>query len=204
MNIRTIIELIGYLGSTLVVVSMLMTSVVKLRVINTIGSLIFTGYALIIRSYPTAAMNTCLVAINVYQLFRLFKEEKHYALIETSMADGYVDYLLEHCGDDIRAWFPNFSAQNLKADVVCLVCHDSNPAGLFIGQRDNTGGIEVALDYTTPVYRDATVGHYLYDQLKKKGVKALMFKGDAPKHVGYMEKVGFKKNDKGEYVLALN
>ncbi|MBQ5897462.1 MAG: hypothetical protein IIW81_03245 [Oscillospiraceae bacterium] len=40
-----IIELIGYLGSILVLVSMLMSSVVKLRIINTVGSIIFTFYA---------------------------------------------------------------------------------------------------------------------------------------------------------------
>ena len=44
------VELIGYLGSLLIVVSMLMTSVVKLRIINTVGSVIFTGYALTIHS----------------------------------------------------------------------------------------------------------------------------------------------------------
>ena len=56
MTIEIILELIGYLGSLLVIVSMLMTSVVKLRIINTIGSVIFCGYALAIHSYPTAAM----------------------------------------------------------------------------------------------------------------------------------------------------
>ena len=39
------IEIFGYIGSALVVVSMLMTSVVKLRVINTVGSLISGTYA---------------------------------------------------------------------------------------------------------------------------------------------------------------
>ena len=38
-----IIELIGYLGSALVVFSMLMTSIVKLRVVNTVGCVIFTA-----------------------------------------------------------------------------------------------------------------------------------------------------------------
>ena len=47
------IELVGYLGSALVVASMLMSSVVKLRVINTLGSGIFAVYALMIHSYPT-------------------------------------------------------------------------------------------------------------------------------------------------------
>ena len=37
------VEMIGYLGSILVVVSMLMSSVVRLRIINTIGSGIFAG-----------------------------------------------------------------------------------------------------------------------------------------------------------------
>ena len=57
MNVSTIIEMVGYLGSVLVVVSMLMSSVIKLRVINTVGSGIFAVYALIIHSYPTALMN---------------------------------------------------------------------------------------------------------------------------------------------------
>ena len=74
-----IIELIGYFGSLLVVVSMLMTSVIKLRIINTVGSLIFTVYALIIKSYPTALMNFSLVLINVYNLYRLLKVQKDYS-----------------------------------------------------------------------------------------------------------------------------
>ena len=64
-------ELFGYLGSVLVLVSMLMTSVVRLRVINLIGSAIFAAYAILIRSYPTALLNGCLVGVNIYQLLRL-------------------------------------------------------------------------------------------------------------------------------------
>ena len=51
MTKEMIIEAVGYLGSFLVLVSFLMTSVVKLRIVNTIGSLIFMIYALIIKSY---------------------------------------------------------------------------------------------------------------------------------------------------------
>ncbi len=68
MDSKVIIEIIGYIGSALVLVSMLMTSVVRLRIINLIGSVIFAGYALAIRSYPTAIMNICLAGINAYHL----------------------------------------------------------------------------------------------------------------------------------------
>ena len=78
MNGSFWIELIGYIGSTLVVVSMLMSSVVRLRIINTTGSVIFAIYALIIRSYPTALMNFFLVGINIYQMIRLTNKKNNY------------------------------------------------------------------------------------------------------------------------------
>lgn len=82
MNGPMIIEMVGYLGSILVVVSMLMSSVIKLRIINTTGSGIFAIYALIIHSYPTALMNFCLVGINVYNLVRLMRTDQSYDLID--------------------------------------------------------------------------------------------------------------------------
>ena len=93
-----LIEAFGYLGSFLVLVSMLMTSVVKLRVINTIGSIIFTIYALIIRSYPTALMNAALVFINLYFLFKMTKTENHFRVVEVNSDDlmlkEFLDYYL--------------------------------------------------------------------------------------------------------------
>lgn len=203
VNWKVVVELIGYLGSALVVVSMLMTSVVRLRVINLIGSAIFTCYALLIRSYPTAVMNLFLVGINMYHLVRLLKVKKHYDLIPTDTRDRFVAYLLEKNRDDIRTWFPEFVLPERGDVVTYLVCCDSNPAGLFLGKRTDGGAIEVLLDYATPVYRDTSVGRYLYGQLAQKGYKSLVFKANAPGHVGYMQKVGYRKNDRGEYVLAL-
>lgn len=71
MNQSILIEMFGYLGSILVVISMLMTSVKKLRIVNSVGAGIFAVYALIIHSYPTALMNTCLVLINLYNLAKM-------------------------------------------------------------------------------------------------------------------------------------
>lgn len=77
MSTAMIIEAVGYIGSALVVISMLMSSVVRLRIVNSVGAGIFTVYALLIRSYPTAVMNFCLVVINLYHLWRMFgRKEK--------------------------------------------------------------------------------------------------------------------------------
>ncbi len=203
MNTQTIVELIGYLGSALVVVSMLMTSVVRLRVINLVGSLIFTCYALIIKSYPTALMNLFLVGINIFHLVRLLKTKKDYDLIRTGADDAYAAYLLRTGMEDIRRWFPDFSPDARRADVAYLVCCDRNPAGLFLASEDGKGDLEVLLDYSTPVYRDTSVGRYLYRRLAEEGYRSLVFRGNAPDHVAYMEKVGYRKNERGEWVLPL-
>ena len=114
------IEIIGYLGSALVVASMLMSSVVKLRVINTIGSGIFAAYALMIHSYPTALMNVCLVGINIYNLVKLTQKEQNYDLIDAAQGEGLLRYLLDHYREDIQAYFPSFSAGS-AADRDCSI-----------------------------------------------------------------------------------
>ena len=203
MNWKTVVELIGYLGSVLVVISMLMTSVVRLRVINLIGSAIFTCYALLIKSYPTAAMNLFLVGINVYHLVRLLKAHKNYDLVTADLKNSYVTYLLEKNRDDILKWFPEFSLPD-ETGIAFLVCCDSNPAGLFLGRAAGNGDIEVLLDYATPVYRDTSVGVYLHSRLAEAGYRSLVFRSYAPQHEAYMKRVGYRKNERGEYVLSLS
>ena len=106
MDKAMIIEAIGYVGSALVLVSFLMTSVFKLRVVNTIGSLIFMSYALIIHSYPTAIMNFCLVLINLHFLWKMRSEGKEYDLVRVQNDDSYLDYILKKYDSDIKDCFP--------------------------------------------------------------------------------------------------
>ncbi len=204
MDTKIIIEIIGYIGSALVLISMLMTSVIRLRVINLTGSVIFAVYALMIRSYPTAIMNFCLAGINIYHLRRLLMEQKQYDLIPVDTRDGYFSFLIQHSEADIRQWFPAFSSRNVSADLALLVCCDGSPACLFMGKLTKHGGVEVVLDYALPVYRDTSVGRFLYRWLAREGYSSLIFRQDAPMHTPYLEKIGYQQNGEGDYVLNLS
>lgn len=70
------IELLGYAGSILVVFSMLMHSVTRLRVINTAGCVLSAIYALVIQAFPTMLMNVVLVLINGYYLWQFLIDEE--------------------------------------------------------------------------------------------------------------------------------
>lgn len=201
MDTAMLIEMIGYLGSLLVVVSMLMSSVIKLRVINTVGSVIFAVYALIIHSYPTAVMNFFLVAINVYNLVKLLRSRQQYDMVEGTAGESFVAYFLDYYKDDIARHFPGFSPDMASFDAVYVVFCSSNPAGLLLGKWSDEG-IEIALDYTTPVYRDCSVGKYLYEQLGEKGVGSLRYAGGGAAHESYLKKMGFVL-EQGAYVKKL-
>lgn len=196
------IEMIGYLGSALVVVSMLMSSVIKLRVINTVGSAIFTVYALIIHSYPTALMNACLIGINICNLVKLTRKDKSYDLVECAPGDGLLRYLLDHYASDIRTYFPGFSPDS-GADRAYLVCCGGEPAGVLLGTDKGQGILQVLLDYSTPTYRDCSIGAYLYANLGPRGVRTLVYaEQESQAHADYLTKMGFVKQD-GAYVKEL-
>lgn len=203
MEMSMVIELVGYLGSILVVVSMLMSSVIKLRVINTIGSGVFAAYALIIHSYPTALMNFCLVAINVYNLVKLNKKDQNYDMIEAENDDRLLKYILDYYRSDIAKYFPGFTENSSLPDRAYIVFCNGNLAGVLLGKENQQGVIDVALDYSVPAYRDCSVGAYLYSKLPAKGIHTLMYseKG-SESHRAYLTKMGFVK-DNGVFVKKL-
>ena len=198
MDQQFLIELIGYLGSFLVVVSMLMTSIKKLRIVNTIGSVIFTTYALIIHSYPTAFMNFCLVAINVYKLYRIKKDSPHYHVYESNGKDASLQYLTDYYKEDILHFFPDTDLEAVKdCNFIYIVVCDTAPAGFLIGNRIQADTIDVIVDYSTPKYRDTSVGSYLYQELAKNGIRKLQFCVSSVDHENYMKKMGFTQTVDG-------
>ena len=202
MNTSTWIEIVGYVGSFLVLVSFLMASVFKLRIVNTIGSFIFMIYALIIKSYPTAIMNFCLVLINLHFLWKMSKDHKEYELIKVKKDDGFLKYVLGAYDADIRKCFPNIEVDPEKADEAYILCCQNKPAGVFLG-KGSKEKIDIMLDYSTPEYRDFSLGKFLMSELKKSGVGKLVYSGPAQHHAEYLEKTGFTKTEEG-YVKVLN
>lgn len=68
------VELLGYVATFFVAISFLFKSIIHLRIVNSIGAFLFAIYGLIIVSYPVALLNSFLLCVNIYQLWRLKKE----------------------------------------------------------------------------------------------------------------------------------
>ena len=201
MNSQLLIEAFGYLGSLLVLVSMLMTSVVKLRIINTIGSIIFTIYACIIKSYPTAFMNFCLVLINLRFLWKMSRMGKEYEIMEGDANDILLRGFLDHYQKDIQKCFPGIVYNLNRIDKTYVVLCQGKPVGFTLGRMDDSD-LYLDLDYTIPEFRDFSIAAFLFEHLKKQGIRRLIYQGPVEHHQEYLNRLDFRKTENG-YIKEL-
>ncbi len=71
MSFLLFMEIIGYIGTGLVIISMLMTTLVRLRILNMCGALLSMLYAIAVRAWPVVILNAALILIQVFQLIRM-------------------------------------------------------------------------------------------------------------------------------------
>ncbi len=67
-------EIVGYIGSALVIISMLMTSLVRLRILNLCGALLSMLYAIAVEAWPVVMLNGALLLIQLVQILRLWRQ----------------------------------------------------------------------------------------------------------------------------------
>ena len=80
MNIY--LEIFGYIGTALVIISMMMKSINKLRIFNISGALISMIYSIFVSAWPIVVMNGCLICINTYQLILALKTSRSEAELQ--------------------------------------------------------------------------------------------------------------------------
>ena len=71
------LEIFGYIGTALVILSMTMKSINNLRVVNMAGAIISATYSAIIRAWPIVLLNVTLTAINLYHVIKAYKSKSH-------------------------------------------------------------------------------------------------------------------------------
>lgn len=69
------VEIIGIIGSVILLISMLFKSMLWLRIVNIIGSVVFAVYGFLVPAYSTAAMNIIMVVINIGYIIALVHDK---------------------------------------------------------------------------------------------------------------------------------
>ncbi|MDX2140425.1 MAG: hypothetical protein SF123_20240 [Chloroflexota bacterium] len=191
----TPVEIIGYIASAVVIVSLVMTSVLRLRIISFVGAILWFIYGVMLTAPPIYITNGIIIAINVYFLYQMLTAKHYFRLLEVDRDSSYLRGFLEFHAKDIGKFFPQFKYDAARADLVYLILRDMLPVGLFITEKDSAGRSLVDLDYVIPGYRDLGPGKFLYDELNQrlpaKGVHTLYSVPGNETHQAYLLRMDF-------------
>ena len=205
-------ELVGYLASLLVVLSLTMTSVVRLRSISLAGAITFVAYGLLIGSVPIVLTNGAIAVINVWFLSKELAGGSRRgvdlgATVIRPDSPYLVDFVRYH-RDDIRRFQPDFDATVVPRDdgFALVLTRDGLPAGLVLGRRDD-GTLAVDLDYVLAAYRDSRLGRWVYgpgaDVFRQEGIHSVRATALTETHRRYLERSGFRAAEDGSHHLSL-
>ena len=197
---RTVLEIIGWIGSILVIVSLTQARVLRFRWLNLAGAVLAVVYNVILGIWPFAAMNAVIAVIDVYWLVRLLRErhdEATYEVVEVDSADAYLDHLLRVHLADIRAFQPGFAWDRAAPGrLAFLVLRGDETVGLVVVRDLGDGVGQVEIDYVTKRFRDFTPGEFVYRRsamFSGAGFRRLLAPTDVADPQDYYARVGFRR-----------
>lgn len=203
------LEWLGYLASTLVLISLLMSSIIKLRWINLIGSLTFAVYGFMIGSIPVAIMNLGIVVINLYYLQKIYGKTEYFQMLSIEPDSEYFQYFLDYYKEDIQKYFSRREYDPEESTIGFYILRDLIPAGVFLASEVEDHTLKIKLDFVIPEYRDFKVGEYIFEERKEffldRGFRRFLSRAVNEKHRQYLLKMGFKEIDpeKQEFVKEI-
>jgi len=197
------LEVVGWLGSGLVVLSLMVAGVWRFRVLNLVGAVIATAYNAVLGIWPFVAMNAAISVIDVYWLVRL-QRERHdaaaYDVVEVGPGDASLEQTLRTHAADIARFYPGFSADDVVGRHAFLVLRGDETVGAVIVRDRGDGVAVIELDYVTPRFRDFTPGEFVYRRsgvFARHGFRRLVVPRGVVGSRDYYARVGFTPSEDG-------
>lgn len=199
------LEIAGWAGSALVVLSLTQARVLRFRWLNLIGSLVATAYNAILGIWPFVAMNAAITLINVYWLWRLNRERHDaavYEVVEVAPDDAYLLHVLRTHAADIARFAPLFVTVPRPGEdrSAFLVQRGDETVGV-VEVRDAGDGVGVVeLDWVSKRFRDLTPGEFVYRRsgiFAAKGFDRVVVPEAGSGDLTYLRSVGFRPQSDG-------
>ncbi|MFL6106656.1 MAG: hypothetical protein ACJ72L_06815 [Marmoricola sp.] len=201
------LDAVGWLGSALLVYSVMQARVLRFRVLNLAACVVLIGYNAALGIWPMVAMNIALSAINVWFIVSLVRsrdDHVSYAVLEVGGQDEYLRHVLRIHEKDILGFQPDFVWDGADPDNLAFVVQREDETVGVVLLHVQDGAATVLLDYVTPRYRDFSPGRFIWRHsgvLADRGIERVV---TSPQMVGaYYQRLGFARRDDGAFELIL-
>ncbi|MDX2344815.1 MAG: hypothetical protein QNL12_14340 [Acidimicrobiia bacterium] len=195
---ETLVEVIGYAGSALVILSLMQKSILRLRTIGLVASSTFLIYSVAIEAYPIALVNVVAAGIHFYYLRLLVRKKNEVFTIlrmrpDSRFLDRFLDFYKDEIANRIQ---PEFKYEPAPNTLAVFLLRDMVPAGLVVAQVHRDSSFEVLLDFVIPQYRDFKLAKWLYSPesgvFAEANCRCAWTRVTTEAQEEYFTKVGFK------------
>jgi len=187
------IDILGYTASFIILVSLLMRSIVRLRWINAFGSVLFVVFAVLTHSIPVVVMNLGIIAIDLWYVFRISRVRADYQLVKAERGSAYLEFFYHTHQAEIDEIFGENAFSEAKG-FSYFICNDEI-AGLFAWKENTPTECQILIDFVTPRFRDSRIGTYFFNRqvplFREKGYLRFVYVDVGQRHWKYLEKIGF-------------
>ncbi len=192
-----VVEWIGYIASLLILISLVMRSIKRLRLINLAGASIFTVYGFLIQAYPVAVMNAGIVLINLYYLRQMIRSRDYFKVIAVEKTDEYLKAFVAFYRENIQEAMPFTETTLNESSYRFFILRNMNPAGLFVVKEYDDKTLEITLDYAIPMYQDFKTGAHVFkktgDVFKDQGYEQFITFTADDSHQNYLKRMQFTR-----------
>lgn len=203
----TSVEWLGHGASVLVLISLSMSSLEKLRWFNLAGATAFAVYGWLLGIVPIVTVNAAIACINIYYLYRMYRQDDYFELLVTSPSSQYLTSFLNYFAADIKKHYPAFSGELAENSFVVLTLRNMAVAGVFAATPKDGGDMQINLDYVVPQHADRRVGRHLYHErmawFNERGIRRLTINKSKVKNSRYFEAMGFTNSKTSADTLSL-
>ncbi len=192
------VEYLGYIATILILVSMMMNSIVKLRIYNVIGALTFGIYGFIIGSIPVAITNIFIVCINIYHLIKMVYAKKTFSFIELPSDSDFLQKFTEK--QKLNVADNKYSHNLLITDdalvVGVLMCYQLDDKHIFIDVMHIAKGNNIK-----------QIANFMFVEnskyFKDKGFDILVTNISAGVKDKTLQEIGFVQQSDKDYIFEL-
>ena len=160
----TWLDIVGWVGSGLLVWSLLQSRLLRLRALNLVGCLVLIGYNTAVRVWPMVGLNVVLAGINIWYLAQMLAtrhDERTYQVVQVGTDDDFLAYVLRTHAADIARFNPGFTFSK-EGRSAYLVLRGDDLVGVVLVRAVDGTTAQVELDYVTQRFRDFTPGEFVY------------------------------------------
>lgn len=159
------LDVIGWVGSAVLVWSLSQARLLRLRVLNLIGSVVLIVYNAALSVWPMVGLNAAMTGINAFHLYRMHRtrhDEATYTVVPVGTDDTFLAHVLRVHWADLAKFNPSFGFDDAPGRAAFLIMRGDEVVGVLILRPASAGVAQIELDYVTQRFRDVSPGEFVF------------------------------------------